>query len=499
MSQADALVHVLDASAPDVRQQRAAVLRVLRQLGVGEAVLRRRTVEVWNKVDAVRVGCGGGDSDEEARGDRGGVRNGGGGDGSRGEGAQRDGVRVAAGEVGFEGQGGRRRPGGMRHGVEEVAGDMAVQLDGVGGSRDVEGWVRDRPGRSGKRTRDKGSGRAELEVQVEGEGVGTSTELEAARDRTLGLASGSATRGDTPLGAAQRRRRLFQVVEEEHGGAEKLELDDAEDEGGKAGLAAGEPCGDAGGEDSREAEEEDQVQGGPSQGCFGATECLSHSNGSGAGTQPLHQPWQEQQQEPPPPQQQVGRPGEPGGGHGGVMGAGGDGVEDALWASKLRTAAGVVKRVHGSGAGEWQGRGRGEREGDGEEEGAGGGLPAAVVLAAVGKGEGLDEVRWALAGVLQGRGRSHAGGTWRMVGPGDDGGALGCGGEQPSRSSRPRSELPAKGQHGRGVTVAIASGQEHPGGEHASGTAGVPPLCAIRERLRGRWLTPTLWVSDKGP
>ncbi|KXZ53700.1 hypothetical protein GPECTOR_6g617 [Gonium pectorale] len=48
---ADMLLHVLDASSRNVAEQRAAVLAVLRQLGVDEHVLSLRTIEVWNKVD----------------------------------------------------------------------------------------------------------------------------------------------------------------------------------------------------------------------------------------------------------------------------------------------------------------------------------------------------------------------------------------------------------------------------------------------------------------
>lgn len=51
--QADLLLHVLDASAPGVLQQRAATLRVLRELGLDRSTLSTGLVEVWNKVDAV--------------------------------------------------------------------------------------------------------------------------------------------------------------------------------------------------------------------------------------------------------------------------------------------------------------------------------------------------------------------------------------------------------------------------------------------------------------
>ncbi|KAL3161798.1 hypothetical protein ABBQ38_008890 [Trebouxia sp. C0009 RCD-2024] len=49
--EADLLLHVLDASSPDVQQQRSAVLQVLRDLGISEARLQNSLVEVWNKTD----------------------------------------------------------------------------------------------------------------------------------------------------------------------------------------------------------------------------------------------------------------------------------------------------------------------------------------------------------------------------------------------------------------------------------------------------------------
>lgn len=51
VTEADLLLHVLDASSPQVLQQRAAVLGVLRGLGVPEARLREGVIEVWNKMD----------------------------------------------------------------------------------------------------------------------------------------------------------------------------------------------------------------------------------------------------------------------------------------------------------------------------------------------------------------------------------------------------------------------------------------------------------------
>ena len=51
MTEADLLLHVLDASSPQVLQQRQAVLGVLRGLGVSQQRLQEDVIEVWNKVD----------------------------------------------------------------------------------------------------------------------------------------------------------------------------------------------------------------------------------------------------------------------------------------------------------------------------------------------------------------------------------------------------------------------------------------------------------------
>ena len=48
---ADVLLHVRDVSSANFPQQKDSVLSVLREIGVPEEALRRRTVEVWNKVD----------------------------------------------------------------------------------------------------------------------------------------------------------------------------------------------------------------------------------------------------------------------------------------------------------------------------------------------------------------------------------------------------------------------------------------------------------------
>ncbi|KAL0050946.1 hypothetical protein WJX82_010817 [Trebouxia sp. C0006] len=49
--EADLLLHVLDASSPNVQHQRDSVLQVLRDLGISEARLQNGLVEVWNKTD----------------------------------------------------------------------------------------------------------------------------------------------------------------------------------------------------------------------------------------------------------------------------------------------------------------------------------------------------------------------------------------------------------------------------------------------------------------
>ncbi|KAG5623773.1 hypothetical protein H5410_008991 [Solanum commersonii] len=48
--EADLLVHVLDSSAPNLNEQREAVLQVLGQIGVSEQKLQNM-IEVWNKID----------------------------------------------------------------------------------------------------------------------------------------------------------------------------------------------------------------------------------------------------------------------------------------------------------------------------------------------------------------------------------------------------------------------------------------------------------------
>lgn len=48
---ADVLLHVRDVSSPNFAQQKDVVIRVLREIGVSEATLSDRTVEIWSKVD----------------------------------------------------------------------------------------------------------------------------------------------------------------------------------------------------------------------------------------------------------------------------------------------------------------------------------------------------------------------------------------------------------------------------------------------------------------
>jgi len=49
--EADVLLHVVDASSPQALEQRDAVLRVLRELGMMEDRLKECVIEVWNKTD----------------------------------------------------------------------------------------------------------------------------------------------------------------------------------------------------------------------------------------------------------------------------------------------------------------------------------------------------------------------------------------------------------------------------------------------------------------
>ena len=51
--EADLLLHVLDASSPNVGAQREAVYKILQQLGIAENRLKTQLVEVWNKSDLI--------------------------------------------------------------------------------------------------------------------------------------------------------------------------------------------------------------------------------------------------------------------------------------------------------------------------------------------------------------------------------------------------------------------------------------------------------------
>jgi hypothetical protein len=62
VTEADLLLHVLDASSPQVLEQRQAVLGVLRGLGVSQQRLQEDVIEVWNKVDMLPSSCSGGSS-----------------------------------------------------------------------------------------------------------------------------------------------------------------------------------------------------------------------------------------------------------------------------------------------------------------------------------------------------------------------------------------------------------------------------------------------------
>lgn len=58
MVHADLMLHVLDSSAPSMRQQRAAVLQVLHEVGVPSERMQQRMVEAWNKADKTGAGFG---------------------------------------------------------------------------------------------------------------------------------------------------------------------------------------------------------------------------------------------------------------------------------------------------------------------------------------------------------------------------------------------------------------------------------------------------------
>ena len=60
VTEADLLLHVLDASSPQVLEQRQAVLGVLRGLGVSQQRLQEDVIEVWNKIDMLPTGSSGG-------------------------------------------------------------------------------------------------------------------------------------------------------------------------------------------------------------------------------------------------------------------------------------------------------------------------------------------------------------------------------------------------------------------------------------------------------
>jgi hypothetical protein len=66
VTQADLLLHVLDAASPQALQQRSAVLHVLRELGVPQSVLQERVIEVWNKVDCLAAPAAAGAQERSA-------------------------------------------------------------------------------------------------------------------------------------------------------------------------------------------------------------------------------------------------------------------------------------------------------------------------------------------------------------------------------------------------------------------------------------------------
>ncbi|ERM93915.1 GTP-binding protein At3g49725, chloroplastic isoform X1 [Amborella trichopoda] len=62
--EADLLVHVLDSSAMNLEEQRAAVLQVLQQIGVPEVKLQNM-IEVWNKIDLLHEKSGSNDCEDQ--------------------------------------------------------------------------------------------------------------------------------------------------------------------------------------------------------------------------------------------------------------------------------------------------------------------------------------------------------------------------------------------------------------------------------------------------
>ncbi|CAD7700806.1 unnamed protein product, partial [Ostreobium quekettii] len=51
VQEASIILHVLDASIPDVLEQRESVIQILRELGLKDEDLSERVIEVWNKAD----------------------------------------------------------------------------------------------------------------------------------------------------------------------------------------------------------------------------------------------------------------------------------------------------------------------------------------------------------------------------------------------------------------------------------------------------------------
>ena len=48
---ADILLHVRDISHPQTNYQRNTVLKVLKEIGIPEEVIKSKYIEVWNKID----------------------------------------------------------------------------------------------------------------------------------------------------------------------------------------------------------------------------------------------------------------------------------------------------------------------------------------------------------------------------------------------------------------------------------------------------------------
>ncbi|PNH11338.1 hypothetical protein TSOC_001858 [Tetrabaena socialis] len=366
---ADLLLHVLDASSPAAGQQRAAVLGVLRQLGVGEEALSCRTVEVWNKVDLLG-GAAGVEVEEGRQGQ----------EQERQHQEQRERLRQAhqmqppqqQGQhqetqqepVGqWAGQAGEGARGGGRYGASSgVGGGGRLLGQAVSGNVDGLGEGEDGGGEDVWEGEEVGEGEWEEEEEEEVEEGGWEEEQveEAEEDEVEEDADVGPLRGEECV----RRWR------EEDGDARA-----GWDADGARWSGTGGGGGSGGGLSAAEAKQ----AGGPAarirlqRRLFGdpALPLTTDAGGAAAGAAaptPVVAV---------PPADSRGRRRW----HSGVGSTGGGAAEaQVAGCARLAAAAEVVRAAHA----------------------AGGAAPAAVVLAAVAEGEGVDEVRAALEAVMWG-------------------------------------------------------------------------------------------------